>query len=262
MLLLNGIIHRFPESQWELAIPKFTLKPGEIRGIIGPNGSGKSTLLRIAGGIITPLQGEVRLKDRAMRQQKRPVIARILGYLPQELASEYDITVEELVRMGRYAHTRRMGILDTDDIRIVRENLTRTGLSPLSSRRLSRLSGGEKKRAFLASVLTQAPEFLLLDEPTASLDLNRQVDFFILLQELAAAGIGIAVVTHDINLAAQFCENLTFLNQGACLAQGPPHKVLSEKNIRTVFGPDILMGTHPESDRPIVLPRAGRKTTT
>lgn len=262
MLALTGIKHSFPESEWELDIPLFELKPGEILGIIGPNGSGKSTLLRIAAGILPPVQGTVHLKGRSMREQKRPDIARILGYLPQELSSEYDLTVAELVRMGRYPHTRGIGILHQADIGIVRQNLERTGLSLLSTRRLSQLSGGEKKRAFLASVLTQAPEFLLLDEPTAALDLHRQVDFFHLLKNLAAAGIGIAVVTHDINLAALFCDGLTFLNNGSCLAQGPPNKVLVKNIIHEVFGPEILMGIHPESDRPIVLPRLGGKEKT
>jgi len=262
MLTLTGILHKFPESEWELNISRFELKAGEIRGIIGPNGSGKSTLLRIAAGVLPPVRGEVLLKNKSLRQQKRPAIARILGYLPQDLSSEYDLTVEELVRMGRYPHIRGFGILHQADIKIVEQNLERTGLQTFRKRRLSQLSGGEKKRAFLASVLTQAPDFLLLDEPTGALDLHRQVDFFYLLKELAFAGIGIAVVTHDINSASLFCDELTFLNKGTCLSQGLPRQVLAEKNIRVVFGSDIFMGMHPEADRPILLPRPVRKEKT
>jgi iron complex transport system ATP-binding protein len=106
MLELKNIIHRFPESSWELNINRFSVSPGEVQGIIGPNGSGKSTLLRISAGILDPLAGDVTLGGNKLKKLKRHTIARQVGYLPQELSSEYDFTVEELVRMGRYPHTK------------------------------------------------------------------------------------------------------------------------------------------------------------
>jgi iron complex transport system ATP-binding protein len=254
MLELKNIIHRFPESPWELNINRFSVSPGEVQGIIGPNGSGKSTLLRISAGILDPLAGDVTLGGNKLKKLKRHTIARQVGYLPQELSSEYDFTVEELVRMGRYPHTKGLGILNSTDITVVQQSLEFTGLEDLKKRRLSQLSGGEKKRAFLASVLSQKPGILLLDEPASALDLHRQVHFFRLLRKLAKGKIGVAVVTHDINFASLFCDNLLLLEGGLCLAQGPPEKVLSRGTIQKIYGKDVFLGKHPETGRPTLLP--------
>jgi len=125
----------------------------------------------------------------------------------------------------------------------------------MSERRLSQLSGGEKKRAFLSSVLAQNPEILLLDEPTSSLDIHRQVQFFQLLSRLSEQGMGIAVVTHDINFASLFCQRVIFISDGKLLSQGKPEAVISEQNIKTVYGEDVILGRHPETNNPYLLPR-------
>jgi iron complex transport system ATP-binding protein len=133
-------------------------------------------------------------------------------------------------------------------------------MEKLRRRRLSHLSGGERKRAFLASVLAQNPRILLLDEPAASLDLHRQGHFFRLLTSLARKGMGIAVVTHDLNLAALFSRRVLLLKDGSPLAEGPPDTVLSMDNLESAYGPDIWLGRHPQTGRPIVLP--GKKDDT
>lgn len=255
MLELKDIQHTFSESNWTLNISSLALFPGEIFSIIGPNGSGKSTLLRIASGVLKPLEGNILLCGKSIFDLKRRTIARSLGYLPQETLSLYDFTVEEIVRMGRYAHTRGFGRLEKKDIAVVEECLDLTEMTSLRTRPLSRLSGGEKKRAFLASVLAQKPEILLLDEPTSALDVHHQVRFFRLLRRLSREGMGMTVVTHDINLASLFSDRILLLSDGRPAASGPPSEVLTASTVRTVYGEDILMGSHPESGRPIIFPK-------
>ncbi len=185
----------------------------------------------------------------------RRSIARHMGYLPQELISEYDLTVEEIVRMGRYPYTKGFGSLTSADQEIIQDSLKLTEMENLSERRLSQLSGGEKKRAFLASVLAQSPKVLLLDEPTGALDIHHRIQFFRLLESLVKKTMGIAVVTHDLNLASLFCDRLLLLSEGRCFALGSPTQVLSIENVESVYGDEILMKNHPEIDRPTFLPR-------
>jgi iron complex transport system ATP-binding protein len=254
-LRLTNIRFRYPDSEWELRVPEFRLYEGLLLGIIGPNGSGKSTLLRLAAGIGTLLDGYASLNGRDLTRLPRREIARMLGYLPQEIASSYDYTVEEVVRMGRYPHLKGLGGLGREDLDAVEESLKLTGLFELRKRSLSRLSGGEKKRAFLASVLAQKPRLLLLDEPTGALDVHRGVQFFKILRHLSLNGIGIAVVTHDLNFASLFCQSIVLLSGGQTMAQGDPSSVLSQRNLQAVYGPEILIQRHPETGRPLVLPR-------
>ncbi len=255
MLELKNIRHVFPESDWTLHIPSLEILPGEIFCIIGPNGSGKSTLLRIASGLLGPLEGTILLRGKNIFEIKRRSVARSLGYLPQETVSLYDFTVEEIVKMGRYPHTRGFGTLEKRDLDVVEECLDLTEMTPLRGRPLSRLSGGEKKRAFLASVLSQKPEILLLDEPTGALDIHHQVQFFRLLMRLSRDGIGVAVVTHDINLASLFSNRMMILSGGEPIATGPAAEVLTPVTVHSIYGKDILLGSHPESGRPTLLPK-------
>ena len=256
-LELRDISHRYTDSAWKLSFSTLTIQSGEVVGIIGPNGSGKSTLLRIAAGILRPLKGSIFLKGSNMNQMDRRAVARIMGYLPQDLSSVYDLTIESIVRMGRYPHIRGFGTFKEPDFRAVNRSLERTDLEKLRHRLLSSLSGGEKKRVFLASVLAQEPDILLLDEPTSSLDIHRQVYFFRLLRELASDGLGIGVVTHDLNMASLFCDRLILLFEGTCFRSGTPEEVLDNTVIKKVYGDGLLLEQHPESGRPTVLPRFG-----
>jgi iron complex transport system ATP-binding protein len=255
MLELKDIRHGFKESDWTLRISSLEFFSGEVFSIIGPNGSGKSTLLRLASGVLKPLDGTVLLNGKNVFELKRRSVARYLGYLPQETVSLYDLTVEEVVRMGRYPHTQGFGTLRKSDNAVIQECLDLTELIPLKKRPLSKLSGGEKKRAFLASVLAQKPDILLLDEPTSALDVHHQIQFFRLLQNLSSEGMGVVVVTHDINLASLFSDRLMLLSEGEPVVSGPPAEVLSAATVHSVYGEEILMGFHPETGRPTILPK-------
>ncbi len=255
ILELQAIRHRFSNADWQLSLDRLVLNSGELLGIIGPNGAGKSTLLRIAAGLLTPKRGLVRLEGHDLSRIPRKNAARILGYLPQDLSWEYDLTVEALAGMGRYPYLNLLGTMSLSDLAAVQRSLRLSGMEDLKTRRLSQLSGGEKKRAFLASVLAQAPRALLLDEPTGALDLHHQVQIFSLLKKLAHTGSAVAVVTHDINLASLYSDKLLFLHGGKCLAWGEPRDVLVEEILHAAFGGVVLMNRHPEIDRPTLLPR-------
>lgn len=256
MIELEGIRHGFPGTDWELSIQELVVRTGEVLGIIGLNGSGKTTLLRIAAGLESPRQGTIRLDNQSLDRWERRRIARILGYLPQDVSSEYDLQVEDLVRMGRYPHIGGWGRLGAEDLEAVEDSLRLTGMASLRGRRLSRLSGGERKRAFLASVLAQQPRLLLLDEPTAALDLPHQVRFFRLLHRLSREGMGIAVVTHDVNLAALHSDRILWIEAGRILATGPPQEVITEERVEAVYGREIRLGPHPENQSPMVTARS------
>jgi iron complex transport system ATP-binding protein len=258
-LEIKQIRHVYSETGWELHLPDIKIQSGEILGIIGPNGSGKSTLMRIGAGILLPNHGYVTLNAKDLRTLNRVDIARILGYLPQELNSLYDLTVEELVSMGRYPHAQTFSPWSGSDRRAVERSLLFTELDEKKGIHLSHLSGGERKRTFLASILAQEPQVMLLDEPTSSLDVHYQIQFFSLLKELSSNGMAVAVATHDLNLASLFSDTLLILDDGKAAASGSPREVLSTELVQAVYGESILMGQHPEIDRPTFLPRINRK---
>ena len=255
LLTLEGIRHTYAEAaDWQLRMPAFEVRPSEIVGILGPNGSGKSTLLRIAAGMLRPLAGRIALEGRDLSRMDRRWVARRLGYLPQDVESQFDLSVEDVVSMGRYAHMSGLGAFGARDTEAVAWSLRCTDTQALRRRRLSRLSGGERQRVFLASVLAQQPRVLLLDEPTRHLDIHHQVGFFLLLRRLAHEGMGVSVVTHDVNLAALYCDRLLLLNNGSALCEGSVGEVLREDVLAQVYGADVVMGSHPRTGRLVILP--------
>ncbi len=254
VLTVENVCHGYASGGFELRVTRLALHPGEIAGLIGPNGAGKSTLLRIAAGVLRPRSGQVMLGGNLLARMERREVAKRLGYLPQEIAAQFDFRVEELVGLGRFPHVSGFAALSRKDREIVDRSIRQTELENLRERPLSQLSGGERKRAFLASVLAQEPEILLLDEPTVALDIHHQVRFFRLLRELARKGLAVAVVTHEVNLAALFADRIVLMRNGTYLAEGTPRQVLTEDAIRNLYGTDILLHRHPQSGLPIVLP--------
>ena len=258
LLEFDRVAFRYPGSEWRLEGVSMSVGAGEVLGVIGPNGSGKSTLLRLGAGVLRPAAGNIRLTGQDIRRMARRQIARVLGYLPQQVTSGFDYRVEEIVAMGRFPHLRGAGFLGARDVEVVERCLEASEVAALRDRRLSRLSGGERQRALLASVLAQEPRVLLLDEPTVALDLHHQRRFFALVRRLAAGGIAVVVVTHDVNLASLYCDTLALLRDGRLAHRGTPDEVLTPEVLRATYGDEVVLQHHPECGRPIVLPRSSK----
>ncbi len=253
-LTLSNIKHSYLDSYWQLNVSHFCLFPGEIVAVIGLNGSGKSTFLRIAAGVLSPLGGEVKLGESNINRIQRRKIAQVLGYLPQNASCEFDMSVLNIVAMGRYPHLNSGGFLTDHDIEVVKESMVLTEIDCFEQRRISHLSGGERQRVFLASVLAQEPSILLLDEPTSSLDLHHQVRFFDLLKDLVSREIGVIVVTHDVNLASIYGCQLLLFDQGRIIKEGKPEEVLTPETIHRIYGERVLLSTHPVNGYPMLVP--------
>ncbi len=221
--------------------------PGCFMGILGPNGSGKTTLLRTLTGGIVPSAGEVLLHQRSLRDYKAGELARSAGVVPQQFSLDFSFTVEEMVAMGRYAQGRPAA-----DSEAVARALEATGMTPLAGRLVTDLSGGERQRALVAQTLAQQTPVLLLDEPLNNLDLNHQLEIMQLLRRLHADGKTIVVVVHDLNMAAQYCEELVLLDRGLLVARGTPQDVLDPSIILEVF--KVRVAVHRHGCRPYLTP--------
>jgi iron complex transport system ATP-binding protein len=245
----------YAENGWSIEIPELRLGAERVTCIVGPNGSGKSTLLRLATGMLHPEKGVVCLDGRALSGMPRRAIARRTGFLPQESPPLFDYSVEMVVQMGRYAHVGWTGALCDADRRAVDAALQAVDIIPMRLRRLSHLSGGERRRALIAAVLAQEPGILLLDEPTASLDIHHAAAVMRLLSGPGTEGRAVVIVTHDINLAALFAERMLMLVKGRIAADGPPEEVVRDEVIQAVYGDDVLVREHPETGGPLVVAR-------
>jgi iron complex transport system ATP-binding protein len=237
----------------------FEIRAGEFLGIIGPNGSGKSTLLRTMAGVLTPLSGSVRLDGSEVARIQGRQLARRLAIVPQDNPIAFDFTVQEIVLMGRSPHLRRFEIEKGRDAEIAVDALRRTNLLHLADRSIGTLSGGERQRAMIARALAQQTDILFLDEPTAHLDINYQVEILDLAgRENAENGKTVVVVLHDLNLAAEFCDRLIMLSEGSVFAAGSPEEVITRENVQQVYGTSVWVRKHPTSGRPYVLSLGSR----
>ena len=219
------------------------VRPGQLVGVIGPNGSGKSTLLRTLAGVHPPDAGEVQLDARPARRGRD--LARRLATVFQGEGVPFPFTVRELVTLGRFPHAPAgLGWRQADHAAVARV-LERLELTDLAERRFDELSGGEQKRVLLARALAQEPQFLLLDEPTAALDLHHQVGLLELLSELRASrSLGILAVLHDLNLVAQYCDRVVLLAGGRVRCEGTPTEVLVYPVLKEVFGVELYIGVN------------------
>ena len=209
---------------------------GEIVGLIGPNGSGKSTLLKAMCGLLQPSSGNVTLDGIEIAKISRETLACKIGVVPQLPSLPDSFTVLDTVLMGRYPHLGLMRYESKKDIAIVCEAIRRTGIEHLTGRRVGETSGGERQRVVIARALAQEPRFLLLDEPTAHLDIQHQLEVMELVTSLAGSGLGIAIALHDFSLASRFCHRLVMLKDGSIFKEGTPKDVMTTENIKQVFG--------------------------
>ena len=239
------------------------LAAGEITAIIGPNGAGKSTLLRALNGQVRRAFGAVLLDGQPIEKLSRRAIGRRIAVVAQEAELRFPVTVLEFVLGGRFAWASNAGWgWETEkDLSVADAVLRETELTDLSGRLMNELSGGERQRAVLARALATEAAHLLLDEPTANLDLSHQSTLLALVrnrcdQHQAAA----LVVTHDINLAAQFADQIVLMKHGQVLDAGPPQAVLTPELLREVFEITVLVDAHPVTSAPRVTPVHGRRS--
>lgn len=238
-----------------------TIATGSITGILGPNGSGKTTLVRLASAALRPAAGRVALFGDDLARLPSRERARRVAVVPQETHPVFEFTVEEVVRMGRAPHLGLLGLEQPRDRRIAYEAMERCEVADLSARSFRALSGGERQRVMLARALTQGARLLLLDEPTAFLDLKHRLAVYALLGKLHRdSGLTVVVVSHDINLAARHCDRLVLLRCGAIAADGTPAEVLRPDPIRAVYEVDVEVRIDPSSGRPFVIPLTPRDT--
>jgi iron complex transport system ATP-binding protein len=232
-----------------------TIDRGQLVGVLGPNGSGKTTLLRLLSGTRRATSGRVLLDGRPINSLSRRDVAQRIAVVPQETLLTFEYTVLEMVLMGRHPHLKLFELEGPSDLAIAREMMRVTGTDHLEARRFGTLSGGERQRVVIAAALTQSADVLLLDEPTASLDLAYQLEIAMLLNELnRSRGVTIVVSTHDLNLAASVCRELVMLKNGRVLAHGPTDSVLTPDNVRALYDVDADIHRHEASGHLVVVP--------
>lgn len=232
---------------------------GQVSAIIGANGAGKSTLLKSLSGEIKPTQGTITLDGYALANLKGHEVAKQRAVLPQSSQLSFAFTVMEIVLMGRLPHTN--GLDHPRDYAIAHEVLARVDMIELADRIYTTLSGGEQQRVQLARILAQIWEtssqgnrYLLMDEPTNTLDLTHQHLALQIANELAQCGVGVFIILHDLNLAAQYAQHLMILHQGRTLIEGTPHEVLTPDMIQKAFNLPVTIASHPHVDCPLVIP--------
>jgi iron complex transport system ATP-binding protein len=237
----------------------FSVHKGEMLGLIGPNGSGKSTLIKALSHVITPRSGCVILDGKDISAIRRTELARLLAVVPQTPILPSSFSAFEIVLMGRNPHLGLLRYESPVDIEITYRAMERTATLPFAERRIGELSGGEIQRTVIARALAQQTQIILLDEPTANLDINHQLEILDLIKSLCTQNhLTVIITVHDLNLAAQYCDRLVLIKKGRVHAEGLPEAVITADNIREVYGTDNCVYTHPINGRPTVLLQAGR----
>jgi len=230
------------------------LSPGDFTAVAGPNGSGKSTLIRAMSRVLRPRLGQALLEGRDLYALPARESARSIAVLPQESTLEFEFSCEEVVMMGRAPHLGRFETESERDRAVVRGAMERTGTWELRSRAVLELSGGERQRVLLARAFAQEPKVLLLDEPTAHLDIAFQVQILRLVRELRdEKKTAVLASLHDLNLAAAYADRIVLLSKGKIAAAGTPKEVLVEQILRPVFGADVMVRSHPDTGAPLIL---------
>jgi iron complex transport system ATP-binding protein len=231
----------------------FRAGPGELLGIVGPNSAGKSTLVRLLSKVLTPERGRILIEGDDLAALSRLVLARRVAVVPQEFQVAFPFRVAEVVLMGRYPHGRGGGWGSARDHAVARAVMEATGILELATRRMDELSGGERQLVSIARALAQEPVVLLLDEPTAHLDLRheRRVLEILLTRHRSRMGTTI-LISHDLNLAAEHCDRLLLLAGGRIAALGRPEEVMTTAHLESAYGCPVEVERHPVSGRPRV----------
>jgi len=245
-----------------LADVSLALRPGELLAVLGPNGAGKTSLLRCLAGDLRPDTGRVELSGKAIHSYSKQVLACRRAVLPQRENLTFAFSVAEVVELGRHPHSGSAAA--EHDEQAIREALAAADAESLVGRAYTELSGGERQRVQMARVFAQLwqpqngmeSRYLLLDEPTAALDLARQHRMFRQLRRLAATGLGVLVVVHDLQLAAAYADQVALLNTGDMVAVGKPADVLTAERIEAVYGHPVTVMASPDGDYPLIVGRS------
>ena len=250
MIEVHSVSFRYHED-WVLQDVSFRVEKGEFVGVIGPNGSGKTTLLKILYRLLSPQKGEILFELVPMKKMDRTDIAKRIAVVAQETHLLFPFSVLETVMMGRSPHLGHLMFESEKDLEITKKAMEWTKMLPFSERSMDELSGGERKRVFIARALAQEPEVILLDEPTANLDIHHQMDFLDLILTLnRERGLTIVMASHDMNIASEFCDRLILLQGGGIYKAGTPDEVITQENIEKVYGCEVWIDQNPFSGMP------------
>jgi iron complex transport system ATP-binding protein len=247
---MESVDFRYPERPIFSGL-SLSLEGGEVLGLIGPNSSGKTTLLKLMDGLLRPQRGAISLEEKSLNRIPRPQVARTIAVVPQAMEVPFSFTVGEIVLMGRAPYLSRFGWEKQKDLEVAREAMALTGVAGLEDRTFWELSQGEKQRVLIARALAQEPRVMLLDEPTSHLDINHQVEINELIRRLnLQKGLTVLHISHDLNLAAEYCHRIVLLHQGSVFSAGIPSEVITEENIRRVYETKVLVEKNPLSGAP------------
>ena len=235
---------------------------GDFIGVVGPNGSGKTTLIKLLSRVLKPRSGKIEIAGEDISHIPNRRLARITAVVPQETNVLFAYTVAEIVLMGRYPYLGALSFERGEDVAVAQDAMETTDVAQFADRLISQVSGGEKQRVVIARALAQEPRIMLLDEPTAFLDLKHQVGIYGVLQKLnREKQMTILAVSHSLNLAAQFCRRIIMLDKGRIAADGTPDEVLTGENIERVFEVKVRITRDESTGAPQVTPDAGRNVS-
>lgn len=236
---------------------QFEAHSGELIGLIGPNGSGKSTLLRLMNGILTPKRGTIMMEGRDLDKMKIDEVARICANVPTEFSEDFNLSVQELVALGRYPFSKGLWWDTSEDEGLVMEAMKKYGVYHLRDRRFSELSSGEGQRVLLAKAMVQCPRVMLVDEPSAHLDLRYKLEVMEHLREMLSGNVTIVIASHDLNLLARYCDKVMILSKGKIVAMGTPEEVITPEMVAEVYGVDVAVIK--DGDSIFAIPRRTRR---
>ncbi len=253
MMDIEGLGYRYRDIP-VLDGATLSIREGEIIGILGPNGCGKTTLLKNLNRNLVPESGCILLDGKDISEMTKAEIARSVAAVPQGNEIRFSFTVEEIVAMGRMPFQGRFEGPSSDDLEIAREAMADVGLLDKKDRPINELSGGERQRAIIARALTQTPRVLLMDEPTNHLDVNMQFEVLDLVERLSRdKGITVVIVSHDLSMAARYCDRIAMIRNGRIMCCGTPEETLTADNMRTVFSVDAELSVDSKTGRRTVL---------
>ena len=237
----------------------FSVNTGEFFIVIGPNGSGKTTLMKIIAGLLKPDDGELAILGRPIKSYKRKNLARKIAFVPQHVPVDFPFIVSDVVLFGRSPHLGTFGLETKKDVDLADQAMAFTEIHHFSNRRLDQLSGGECQRVFIARAICQDPDIIVLDEPTASLDIAHQMRIMDMMEKMKKEkNITAIMVSHDVNLAAMYADTLMLINRGEVVKLGTPAEVLTYESLESVYGCPLLVDENPLDKLPRVTPVPGR----